>query len=188
MPDAENSPGFPVLRVLASDDVVALQRVAEATFRETFAEENTTEDLEAYAAQRLSAKQLTDELANPNSVFVFAERHGVPLGYLKLNKGTAQTEDRGPSAVELERIYVLRKAQGGGIGAQLLTWALAWAEAQGASELWLGVWEHNHLALKFYAQHGFEPVGSHVFMLGDDAQTDLILRRRIGTASQAERA
>ncbi|MBM3433878.1 MAG: GNAT family N-acetyltransferase [Bacteroidetes bacterium] len=88
-----------------------------------------------------------------------------------------------PDAENSPGFPVLREAQGGGIGAQLLAWALAWAEAQGTSELWLGVWEHNHLALKFYAQHGFEPVGSHVFMLGDDAQTDLILRRLIGTAS-----
>ena len=75
-----------------------------------------------------------------------------------------------------------------GLGAQLLEWALGWARARSASELWLGVWERNERALEFLAKFGFESVGSHVFMLGSDAQTDLILRLRLGPKSPAHQA
>lgn len=176
------------VRVLGLSDLAALQQLSRCTFRESFAEQNSREDLEAYLEERLSAAQLQAELEQPESLFAFAERAGSPLGYLKLNTGKAQTEDRGLRAVELERIYVLREAQGLGLGAQLLEWALDWARARSASELWLGVWERNERALKFYAKFGFESVGSHVFMLGSDAQTDLILRLRLGPESPAHHA
>lgn len=165
--------------MLSAEDVNALQHISEVTFRDTFSADNLTEDLEEYIRLNLSCEKLSRELANPDSLFVFAERDAVPLGFLKLNVASAQTEDRGPDAVELERIYVLREAQGLGIGSFLLHWALTWAKARSATELWLGVWEHNIQALKFYFHHGFESVGSHVFMFGSDPQTDLILSRRI---------
>jgi GNAT superfamily N-acetyltransferase len=167
------------VRVLGAGDLDALLQVSRNTFRETFSEQNSAEDLAAYIEERLSRSQLKGELEHPDSIFAFAEEEGRPMGYLKLNRGAAQTEDRGPRAIELERIYVLREAQGLGIGAVLLQWGLAWAQDQMAEELWLGVWEHNGPALKFYAKHGFELVGSHVFMLGSDAQTDFILRKRL---------
>ena len=43
--------------------------------------------------------------------------------------------------------------------------------------MWLGVWEENHRANAFYRKHGYAEVGEHVFMLGADAQRDLILAK-----------
>jgi GNAT superfamily N-acetyltransferase len=97
--------------------------------------------------------------------------------YAKINWGSAQTEDRGPQAVELERLYVLDSAKGQGLGGQLMEWASEQARSMSAQELWLGVWEHNLAARSFYARYHFSEVGSHVFRLGSDDQTDLILSK-----------
>jgi len=39
------------------------------------------------------------------------------------------------------------------------------------------VWENNHRAQKFYGTWEFRKIGTHVFQLGGDAQTDLLMER-----------
>jgi ribosomal protein S18 acetylase RimI-like enzyme len=77
----------------------------------------------------------------------------------------------------LQRIYLLRAAQGSGGGAALMAEAVDLAVAWGADILWLGVWENNHRALAFYARSGFREVGEHIFKIGEQVDRDLILAR-----------
>ncbi|MFD0793827.1 GNAT family N-acetyltransferase [Mucilaginibacter litoreus] len=122
-----------------------------------------------------SAKQ--SELSNPNSEFHFAIIDNQPVAYLKLNFGDAQTELQDTNALEIERIYVLQQHQGLKIGKQLLEFAIQKAADNGLLYLWLGVWEHNLKAQKFYKYHGFEVFDSHQFVLGKDEQTDLLMKK-----------
>ncbi|HLV35670.1 MAG TPA: GNAT family N-acetyltransferase [Spirillospora sp.] len=160
-------------------DAALLAELGAQTFRETFANNNTPENMAAYLAEAFGPDIQLAELVDPANRFLIAESAGVPIGYAKLRSGEVPAEVGDAQAVELQRIYVLNGWLGRGVGEQLMRACLREAETNGHTTIWLGVWEHNPRAIAFYRKWGFEQVGVHVFQLGDDPQTDLILRRRI---------
>lgn len=160
-------------------ELSSLQAISIATFRETFAGSNSAEDMAQYLEQQFSPGRLEKEYADPESRFYFARAGGDIAGYLKVNTGAAQTEARDVPALEIERIYVLAAFQGYGFGRLLLERAFSDARAQGLEEVWLGVWEHNRKAIGFYERYGFVVFGQHTFVLGSDAQTDLMMTCKI---------
>ncbi|MDQ0106260.1 ribosomal protein S18 acetylase RimI-like enzyme [Chitinophaga terrae (ex Kim and Jung 2007)] len=153
-----------------------LQKLARQTFEEAFASSNTAANMQLYAQQNFTIPRLTAELSNPESEFFWAMHKIDPVGYLKLNFGSAQTELFNSKAVGLERIYVTKAWQGKGIGQQLLDQAIDSAIAVNAPFLWLGVWEHNKNAIAFYEKNRFEVFDKHPFKLGNEVQTDLLMR------------
>ncbi|MGI6153226.1 MAG: GNAT family N-acetyltransferase [Christensenellaceae bacterium] len=161
------------------DDLAQLCKIADQTYRETFEAHNTRADMDAYTAQAFSARQLALELACPYSAFFFATEGGMPVGYLKLNDGPAQTEPDMDGSVEIERIYTLRAYHGKGLGRRILDHAIGCAVEKAKAFLWLGVWEHNHRAIRFYEKNGFTCFGKHPFLLGEDVQTDLLMRKNL---------
>ncbi len=156
-----------------------LQLISRETFYDSFASMNTPENMAQYLEEGFSVEKLTRELNDPNSAFYFAHLEDEVVGYLKLNFGGAQTELQDPNAVEIERIYVRRAFQGRSVGQALYDHALALARSRQARFVWLGVWEKNDRAIRFYERNGFVPFGTHVFMLGDDAQTDMLMKRSL---------
>ena len=164
---------------LTVSDVSILRGIAHDTFTETFSEANKAEDMDRYLAERLSEDQLARELSNPNSFFYIAEVNGHVVGYLKLNTAHAQTEPQAADALEIERIYVLSSYHGHGVGQALYHHAMSVAEDRKASYVWLGVWEHNHRALRFYEKNGFIAFGTHIFQLGNDQQTDILMKKSV---------
>ena len=59
---------------------------------------------------------------------------------------------------------------------QLMNFALDFAMTNKYEVVWLGVWEHNNRAQKFYWKYGFEKSGhTHPFPIGNTPQTDLWL-------------
>ena len=164
---------------LTVSDVSILRGIARDTFIETFSEANKAEDMDRYLAKNFSEDQLARELSNPNSFFYVAEVNGNVVGYLKLNTAHAQTEPQAADALEIERIYVLSSYHGGGVGQALYHHAMSVAEDRKASYVWLGVWEHNHRALRFYEKNGFIAFGTHIFQLGNDQQTDILMQKSV---------
>lgn len=130
----------------------------------------------AYVDKAFSVEQLSIELQNPDSAFYFAEEAGVPIGYLKLNVGAAQTELKDENELEIERIYVDEAHQGKKVGQLLLDFAIDQARKQRLDYVWLGVWEHNPGAIRFYERSGFVRFGQHTFMIGIDPQTDFLMK------------
>ena len=124
-------------------------------------------------------EKLASEIQNRHSAFFFAVHECTPVGYLKLNQGSAQTVLSNDQAVEIERIYVDRLFKGRGIGKTFILKAEEFANASRAKYLWLGVWEHNEQAIRFYEKNGFVKFSHHIFKLGDDEQTDLILKKTL---------
>ena len=155
-------------------DLTALQAISKETFTATFGQQNTPANLATYLKTAYATSQLTQELKNPESRFFFILKDQDIAGYLKLNTGTAQTEDMGPHALEIERIYLRSAFQRQGLGSKLFQVALDAAQKYHKTQLWLGVWEHNLKAQKFYHRLGFHQIGQHTFTLGTDPQTDLI--------------
>jgi ribosomal protein S18 acetylase RimI-like enzyme len=164
------------IRQATIHDLAALQAIGRKTFAETFSEGNTEADMAAYLEEGFSEEKLSAEIQLPNSLFYFAENGDELLGYLKVNFGDAQTEKQDPNALEIERIYVLQQFQGMSVGHKLYAHAYAIALARNAPYIWLGVWEKNQRAIGFYKKKGFLTFGEHIFLLGDDAQRDLLMK------------
>jgi len=157
-------------------DLAQLQKIGISTFTETFTEHNTKEDLEKYLKESFAADKLIGELENPDAVFYFAEVDDTVIGYLKINFGDAQTELKDNKSVEIERIYVLQAYHGKKIGQLLFNKAIEIAKEHQAHYVWLGVWEENHRALQFYKKNGFVQFDTHIFKLGNDEQTDIMMK------------
>ena len=157
-------------------DVEKLQAISRITFSQTFTEHNSAEDMDAYLNKSFSITQLTSEIANVDSEFYFAQEGEMVIGYLKINTGAAQTESKDLNAFEIERIYVDAAFLGKKIGQLLFNKAIELAKAKNKSYVWLGVWEENHRALAFYKKNGFVPFDKHIFKLGSDEQTDIMMK------------
>jgi ribosomal protein S18 acetylase RimI-like enzyme len=153
-----------------------LQAIGRQTFTETFSSTNSEENLNAYLQYGFSTAKLTDELNNPNSEFYFATLNDKVIGYLKINFGIAQTELQDPKSMEVERIYVLGEFQSKKVGQLLFEKALAIAKNKKLDFVWLGVWEENHRAIRFYTKNGFVAFDSHIFLMGNDKQTDILMK------------
>lgn len=167
------------IRKINIDDLEALRNLSIQTFKETFEEVNTEEDMQKYLDENLSIEKLKSELENPNSEFYFAENNDEILGYLKLNFKDAQTEKLEENHFEIERIYVLKAFLGQKIGQILFDKAIEIGREKNLEYVWLGVWEENHRAIRFYGKNGFEIFGKHDFVLGKDVQTDLLMKMKI---------
>jgi ribosomal protein S18 acetylase RimI-like enzyme len=162
-----------------ADDAGLLAELGARTFSDTFAADNTPEDMASYLASAFNPEQQAAELADPHCFFQIAETKGVAVGYAMLRSGNVLDKITGDKPIELVRLYVSRESLGSGVGAALMQACILESSHQGYRTLWLGVWEHNDRAQAFYRKWNFHEVGTHVFQLGDDPQTDFLMQRSI---------
>ena len=167
------------IRPATVDDASLLADLGARTFYETFAVDNTPEDMAAYLAASFSPALQAKEITDPNTTLLIAEIDGIAAGYAKLELSAAPSCVTGPDPVELSRLYVAREFIGGGIGAALMESCINEAKRAANATMWLGVWERNERAQAFYKRWGFKEIGEHSFQLGTDAQRDLIMQRGI---------
>lgn len=165
-----------LIRRVMNEDLNLLQHISRQTFRESFQDQNDPADMDLYIATRMSEEKLLEEMKESGSMFYFILSEDEVAGYLKVNTGSAQTEHGLPMAMEIERIYLLSSHQGTGAGQLLLDHARTLAVSAGLKILWLGVWEKNLRAIKFYERNGFVVFDQHSFLLGTDLQTDLLMK------------
>ena len=168
-----------MIRKVEIADVEVLAKIAKQTFRETFAHDNTEEQLQEYFEEAYNLRVLLTELEDPDSESYFIMHEEEIAGFLKVNWGNAQTERELENAFEIQRLYVLQTYQGFGLGKQLFEFALEHAEKNGFSWAWLGVWEHNTKAQAFYNQYGFEKFSQHSFLVGQKVDTDWLLKKKL---------
>ena len=161
------------------DDIAQLQEVGRQTFYETFSAGNTEENMIKYLKEGFAEEKLRAELTNPNSEFYFATLDGHVIGYLKLNLGQSQTELQDDRALEIERIYVLKEYHGKKVGQILYEKAMQIARQKNMNYVWLGVWEENPRAISFYKKNGFIAFDKHIFKLGNDEQTDIMMKLQL---------
>jgi GNAT superfamily N-acetyltransferase len=168
-----------MIRRADSADARLLTELGARTFLETFAADNSPEDMAAYIASSFNLAQQTAELADPAATFFIAEVGGVAAGYAKLHAGEAAEGVGGAKPVELVRLYVSREWLGLGVGEALMRACVDEAQRAGHETIWLGVWERNGRAQAFYRKWNFRAVGEHVFQLGSDPQTDILMERAL---------
>jgi len=164
-------------------DVQTLQDLAIKTYYETFSETNSEALLQSYFETSLNIERLSQQLTEPYSTFYFIyakndTQQTKPAGFLKLNINDAQTDLMDPTALEVEKIYLLNAFLSQGLGKQLIEFSVEQAKHYNKHYLWLGVWENNFSAIKFYQKMGFEQFSTHDFDMGGDIQTDWLMKRK----------
>jgi ribosomal protein S18 acetylase RimI-like enzyme len=167
------------IRRATDADAALLAELGARTFFDTFADSTKPEDMAAYLSAAFGEGVQAAELADAASTFFVAETDGAASGYAKLHAGEAEACVAGREPVELARLYVLREWLGRGVGEALMQSCVEEARRSGYLTMWLGVWEHNARAQAFYRRWGFRVVGEHVFRVGSDPQTDLIMERAL---------
>lgn len=169
------------IRLASAEDAETLARVGWKSFYDAFADhpKNAPGDLKMYMDEAFAVETLAAELRDEDAVYFIAEIGGETVGYAKLKKNSRESETAGENPIELCRLYALGEFIGKGVGKALMRHCLDYAVAEGHDFMWLGVWEYNYRAQKFYAKYGFEKCGEHVFQLGTDPQTDWLLQRQV---------
>lgn len=154
----------------------ALVDISRSTFINAFEKDNNPTDFYNHINTALSKTTLEKELKNPNMSFYFLFLDAMLAGYFKLNENEAQVENFNMPSMELERIYVKAEFQGKKLGELMLKRAIEISIEKKVEFLWLGVWEKNINAIRFYEHMGFETFGSHDFYVGTDKQKDLLMK------------
>ena len=164
------------------EDAQKLAPLAIKIFNHTFAANplNKPEDMKEYIAEAFSLEQTERELRDRDSIFFIAENDGNMIGYAKLQKHSGEDCIADKNPIELQRLYVAHEFHGSGTAAKLMEVCFEEAQQQNFQTIWLGVWEYNFRAQKFYEKLDFKVVGEHIFMLGRDAQTDLVMEKKLG--------
>ena len=168
-----------ITRRITLNDLEKLQEIGRKTFEETFSESNSEVNMNNYLEDSFSKEKLTAELQNKNSEFYFAILEDEVIGYLKINFGESQTELKDKNALEIQRIYVAKEFHGKSVGQILYDKAIEIAKQKASEYVWLGVWEENLRAISFYKKNGFVAFDKHVFRLGDDEQTDIMMKMKL---------
>ncbi|SIS58848.1 GNAT family N-acetyltransferase [Chryseobacterium gambrini] len=166
-----------IIKKASLSDLESIQKIGKETFYETFAPHNSEEQIQKYLTESFAEEKLIKELNNSYSEFYIAYDGENAVGYLKINFGNAQTELQDESSVEIERIYVKSSYHGKKVGLLLYSKALDIAVSHHKKHIWLGVWEENKRAVNFYKKNGFEEFDKHIFRLGNDEQTDLMMKK-----------
>jgi diamine N-acetyltransferase len=167
------------IRVASVDDIEAIISLGIRTFRDTFDEVNTAENMMLYLNSTFTQRRIAEEITEPGSTFFLAEQDSEIIGYARVRQTEKPDGVGDGKAIEIERLYADKKFLGKRVGYLLMSECLQYARDNNADWVWLGVWEHNDRAIGFYKRWGFEKFSDHVFMLGNDAQTDWLMKKRM---------
>jgi len=169
-----------MIQIFTADNSHAglLSELGKETFYEWFTEGNNPDDVREYAEQAFSLEQINNELEEPGTVFMLAQEDDQVAGYMKLRMSN-EVSFPGKRCLELHRLYITRDFIRKKVGSIFMEQAIAYTKNHGFDVLWLGVWEKNERALAFYKKWGFEQFSAHTFMLGTDAQTDLMMKLEV---------
>ncbi len=167
------------IRQALEQDILLLSEIGRTTFLDAFAEDNNPEDMAEYVNSHFSIDNISKEFRDEQGRFFIATFGGEIAAYTKIKVGSAEKGLDPVHTMEIERFYVVKAFQGRKIGKELMAYVLNEARLEDITTIWLGVWEHNLKAIEFYRNNGFGIFGSHVFMLGTDAQNDLLMKKEL---------
>lgn len=173
------------IRRATPDDAAVIAEISERVFVRTFAPDNDPANVAAYTRAAFGEAIQRAELEDPAVTYLLLEVDGQLAAFAQLRAGATDPAVQGDAPVELQRFYVDHDYHGRGVAAHLMQACIDTALAQGGHVLWLGVWERNARAIRFYEQRGFVDVGAKTFQMGNDLQSDRVMARPISRASAA---
>jgi diamine N-acetyltransferase len=167
------------IRLSQIADAPRLRDLSEITFRDTYSQFNTPENMEAHVASKFDLEIIEKELKNPDNQYIVIENDADLIGFAKLVLNRSEGDLEANGAIEVERFYVLSQFKGQNLGRKLMDFCCEWSKQNDFRVIWLGVWEHNPNAIAFYTKLGFTQYGNHVFVLGDDIQNDYLMKKEL---------
>lgn len=168
------------LRYATIEDAALVADISRQTFYDTFAADNTPENMEKFLNEQFTKGKLMLEVGRAENIFLLAYDRDAVAGYLKLREGKKLAALSSQSTLEIARLYVVKDFIGKGVGKQLMQAAIDIAQQKQKDTVWLGVWEHNQRAIAFYTAWGFEKFDEVDFLLGDDMQRDWLMKKDVG--------
>lgn len=168
------------VRYASISDAELIADMSRQTFYETFASQNSGADMDMFMNETFTRDALMKEVGADGNIFFLAFDGELPVGYARMREGD---DVAGQPAIEVARIYAVQSSIGRGVGRSLMQKCIDVAVEMRKEIIWLGVWEKNHRAIEFYQKWGFEKFGTHVFMLGNDAQTDWLMKKELATGN-----
>jgi ribosomal protein S18 acetylase RimI-like enzyme len=165
-----------IIRIASAGDAELIADLSRKTFLETFAGENTRANMDKFMDEQFTRERLIKEVGAAQNIFLIAELNGETIGYARLRESDNALANGLPS-IEIARIYAVQSKIGKGVGSALMDKCIEVARQNNKVVVWLGVWEKNIRAISFYQRWGFEIFGEHEFILGDDVQKDLLMRK-----------
>lgn len=166
---------LPLVEPATLQDAQALRDLSEQTFIDTYAVYNIPENMALHIATKFTLEQIQTELSDTSVQYLLLKKAGQLIGFTKLLKNHAPKELPSENVIEIERFYVDKAFHGQNLGKHLMQSSLDWCKKSGFEKVWLGVWEENARALRFYTKMGFEKIGEHVFVLGTEVQNDYVM-------------
>lgn len=169
------------IRFATANDAGLIANLSRQTFYETFVSQNTKENMDKFMNETFTKEQLMKEVCTPGNIFFLAYDENEPVGYVRMRENSNPPELGNANAVEIARIYTVTNSIGKGVGKALMQKCIEIAVEKKKDIIWLGVWQQNQRAIDFYMNWGFEKFGTHIFMLGDDRQTDWLMKKKLPT-------
>ncbi|MEO6611267.1 MAG: GNAT family N-acetyltransferase [Chitinophagaceae bacterium] len=166
------------IRFAVPEDAALIAELSQQTFLETFADQNSKENMDKFMNETFSRQKLMSEVNMTGNIFLLAYSDQAAVGYVRMRENNLPGQ-AGSGAFEIARIYATANTVGKGVGRLLMQHCIDIAREKGKELLWLGVWEHNYRAIEFYKKWGFEKFSTHTFMLGDDPQTDWLMKKEL---------
>jgi len=164
------------IRLAVRADAELIADLSRQTFRDTFAAQNTKEDMDKFLNEQFTKRALMREVEDGESVFLIASVDHEIAGYARLRpRSRPEFEDQ--LSLEIARIYAVNKMIGKGVGSALMQECIRIAKEKNQQLLWLGVWKENKTAIEFYKRWGFEIFAEADFLLGNDLQRDWLMKR-----------
>lgn len=165
------------IRIGTKEDAESIAVISRQTFIETFAGQNSKEDMAKFLDEQFTTEALMEEVGAPENMFFLTFVNKTLAGYVRLRQGVKPAGLESCNAIEIARIYVLQSMIGQGVGKALMEKSIDVARQQGKEIIWLGVWEKNSRAIQFYTGWGFQKFGEHDFILGNDVQQDWLMKK-----------
>ena len=169
-----------IIRAATSADAPLIADLSRETFYNAFAPDNTEADINKFMNEVFTREKLIAELDLPDNIFLIAYVGAEPAGYVRMrDKAIPEIELGSNNIIEIARIYTSTNIIGKGIGTALMNKCIAIAKEKQRDFIWLGVWEKNFKGIRFYERFGFEKFGEHLFVLGNDIQTDWLMMKKL---------
>jgi len=165
------------IREATKADAGLVADLSRQTFYEAFAAENTAENMDKFMNETFTREKLMAEVGAAGNTFLLAYQGEEAVGYARLRETKSPLLVENGTALEIARIYAVQKSIGKGVGRALMQHCIEIARQRNFRIIWLGVWEKNQKAITFYSKWGFEKFGDHMFMLGNDPQTDWLMKK-----------
>ena len=167
------------IKMATNADAELIADMSRKTFYETFVSQNTKENMDKFMNESFTKEALMEEVGEPGNIFLLAYDEKEPAGYVRMRENNNPPELGNRNSIEIARIYAATNAIGKGVGKTLMQKCIELAREKKKEVLWLGVWEKNNRAIDFYIKWGFEKFSTHIFMLGDDPQTDWLMKKEL---------